>query len=469
MVADDGQTDELKAQGLRQAAEAAAQAGDLRRSAQLLGQALALCPDDAQLLTQLGGVFYQLRLDKFAVLHLDRAIELQPDCAMAINQRGLALARLQQDAAALADFRRAVEIAPSFAQAHLNLGNALSLAGDSAAAMRCYDRAVACEPELAEAHLSRAVLLLSRGDFASGWPAYEWRAKTKKWGLTGLSPIKTRWQGRASTGRLLVLREQGLGEHILFASVLEELTALVPDVTVALDERLVTLFGRSIPCVKFVNKSGFVGADSFDEQVLIGSLPQYFRRSLADFERAPPRYLFSDPRQTADLRSRLARPGRLLCGLSWSSRNAYLGSNKSASLQQLLPILRLPHVDFIDLQYGDTAQERTQLERESGIRIHKLDEIDNLNDVDALASLIRACDLVVTTSNTTAHLAGALGQPSLLLAPLGKQTIWYWKVVNGRCLWYPSIRVFEQHSHRDWTKCVEEVRSAVEAARNALL
>ena len=64
----------------------------------------------------------------------------------------------------------------------------------------------------------------------------------------------------------------------------------------------------------------------------------------------------------------------------------------------------------MDLQYGDTSAERAAVERETGIRIERLD-VDNTNDIDGLAALISACDLAVTVDNTTVHLAGALGKP----------------------------------------------------------
>ena len=61
------------------------------------------------------------------------------------------------------------------------------------------------------------------------------------------------------------------------------------------------------------------------------------------------------------------------------------------------------------MQYGDTSEERAALERTTGLVVSRLEDIDNTNDLDGLAALMGACDAVVTVSNTTAHLAGALG------------------------------------------------------------
>ena len=55
--------------------------------------------------------------------------------------------------------------------------------------------------------------------------------------------------------------------------------------------------------------------------------------------------------------------------------------------------------------------------------MHKIDYIDNLNDLDGLGSLISACDFIISTSNTNAHLAGALGKTTYLILPKRQRKI----------------------------------------------
>ena len=98
----------------------------------------------------------------------------------------------------------------------------------------------------------------------------------------------------------------------------------------------------------------------------------------------------------------------------------------------------MPDCRFVDLQYGDTRADREALERELGLHIERLDDIDTTNDIDGLAALMTACDLVATVSNTTAHLAGALGRPTFVFIPFGNARIWYWFKHRADCPWYPS-------------------------------
>ncbi|HVT55080.1 MAG TPA: hypothetical protein VHD34_03395, partial [Xanthobacteraceae bacterium] len=116
-----------------------------------------------------------------------------------------------------------------------------------------------------------------------------------------------------------------------------------------------------------------------------------------------------------------------------------------------------PEFQFVDLQYGDTAGERTALREKHGISIQHLDEIDNTNDIDGLAALIEACDAVVTVSNTTAHLAGALGKPVWILVPQGHGRLWYWFRDRTDSPWYPGARIVRQQPGQSWADLVTSI------------
>ena len=89
-----------------------------------------------------------------------------------------------------------------------------------------------------------------------------------------------------------------------------------------------------------------------------------------------------------------------------------------------------------------------------------LDEIDNTNNLYELAALIESCDVVITISNTTAHIAGALGKKTFLLLPLsGKGRFWYWSEFNGKNLWYASIKIFSQIKAGDWEHPIQKVKN----------
>ena len=93
--------------------------------------------------------------------------------------------------------------------------------------------------------------------------------------------------------------------------------------------------------------------------------------------------------------------------------------------------------------------------------LNKIDGIDNFNDIDGLASLIDACDFIVTISNVTAHMAGALGKKVFLLVPYTKGKIWYWHDNLKTSLWYPSIEIFIQSEIGDWKKPISDIKEKI--------
>ena len=206
----------------------------------------------------------------------------------------------------------------------------------------------------------------------------------------------------------------------------------------------------------------------FDCQAPLGSLGAWLRPAFESFARHTG-YLKPEPSRVALYRQRLGgdareRPG--IVGISWKSANKELGIHKSSALRDWLGVLQVAGVRFVDLQYGDTAAERAAVEDEAGTRIEHLPELDLYQDLDGLAALCAACDLVITASNVTAHVAGALGRPVWLLVPLANGKLWYWFSDRTDSPWYPAMRIYTQSTRGEWRGVFETVaRELVALAR----
>ena len=110
-----------------------------------------------------------------------------------------------------------------------------------------------------------------------------------------------------------------------------------------------------------------------------------------------------------------------------------------------------------DRQYGDTSKERNEFDLKHGVKVVKLDEIDNYNDIYGLASLIKCCDIVLSVSNSTAHLSGGMGKKTFLMLPRGKGSLWYWSKQREQSIWYKSVRVYEQSVANDWESVIDSI------------
>ena len=270
------------------------------------------------------------------------------------------------------------------------------------------------------------------------------------------------WDGSPNRDSLLVWPEQGVGEQLLYSSMLNEARARVGTLTLILDRKLHTLFQRSFPKCRIVTFETAVAENHFDWQIPLGELGRFFRPSVDDFLQHRRTYLKADSKRTTALRREISPERQRIVGLSWYSRNAEFGDRKTLSLDRLTPLLTTPGLRFVDLQYGDTATARDAIRRKTGVEITRVASVDSWEDVDGFAALVNACDLIVTISNTTAHIAGALGKDVLLMLPHSQGRFWYWQVDRDDSLFYPAMRLFRQHVSGDWSQVIARVCAAAD-------
>jgi len=253
---------------------------------------------------------------------------------------------------------------------------------------------------------------------------------------------------------LLVWGEQGIGDQILFGSMLDDLRDRADSIVVALERRLVPLFRRSFPDFRVFDLEKSQSLDGIDRQIAFGDLGRLLRNDWHAFPDTRNQFLYADREQVAAIRTKLGGDQALICGFSWASANPDIGQFKSLTHADLSQLAVLPGIRWVDLQYGDTRTDRSRFLSEHGLEIAHIDEIDNFYDIDGLAALISACDIVITVSNTTAHLAGALGVPAMVMLPQAVGRIWYWHRDQTVSSWYPSCRLIRQATLGDWTPVI---------------
>ena len=468
--------------------------GDYATSADLFERALQLYPNAAHTWFNLGKARFALGQHELAIAAFERALTLDPDYTDAAIVKANAERELKWHEMALLTLETAILKQPFRAELHFHYGNLMRDLGELPAALDAYgaavtldtnycdawinyastckdldrmpealdayDRALALDPEHTEANYNKSLVLLSDMQLARGWALYERRLDSETGQRKFLGAQRVRlapdWDGQSTPASLLVMGEQGLGDQIFFSAMLGDLQAQVPGATVCVETRLVPLLQRSWPGLRFIDGSG-LHDQSYDAQIYLGSLGALYRPDLKSLDRISAPWLRADAQRSAALRHQIAQPGKLVCGLSWISKNQDCGDGKSIALQSLLPVLGQTNIEFVDLQYGDTRQERDALTTTHGLSVRHLDELDCTQDIDGLAALIDACDIVLTVSNTTAHLAAALGKPVIVMLPDTPALFWYWHGPGLKSPWYPTACLFRKSDTGSWDQVIDAV------------
>lgn len=424
----------------------AARQGQWLQALQWLQRAQQAGLVSAGLQAELGSVLRQLGHLDAALQHYEASLALQPAQAVVHYNKGNLLRQQRRNEEAVACFKQAITLQPGLAQAWSNLGNALEDLDRYAEARDAYQQALTLMPQLKAAQYNLGLCQLQTGELQAGWDNFEARWALPDFEAVALKTLQPRWQSHHTGNTLLIWAEQGLGDEIFWAGLLDRAHELAPTVMVQADARLVPLLRRSFDQLHWVPGRQSLQGLAFDTHMPMGALGAIMRPTLASFDARAGGYLQARPGRVAQLRARLVSDGQRLCGLAWQSKNPVSGSDKSLALHDLLPVLRQPGWRFVNLQYGDVSAELTALMQLHGIEIAKVQDIDNFHDIESLADLVAACDCVVSTSNSTVHLAGALARPVYLLSHPGKGRMWYWlQQRNGRSLWYPTVRIMPLH------------------------
>ena len=377
-------------------------------------QAIALKGDYWEAYANRGESLRGMQLWTEALISYDLAIDLKKDEARLYSNRGNVYGELGDLDNGLMDLNKAITLDSANSEAYLNRGNLYQDLGMLDLASQDYTKATELNPNLADAHFSLALLQLQKGNLKEGWINYEWRWKRKKLDSKPIVTSKPKWQKDSECQRVLIWAEQGVGDHIFFCSLLTEMSKLVPNLLLQIDERLIPIFERSFPKIFFFPTSSIIDESLYDLQIPIGDLGAIFLCKKENFDNEKSAYLFADKDRASKIRRSLCPNEETLIGISWKSKNKLSGLKRSINLLELAKNLHAPGVKLVNLQYGDVKDELEELKRNHGIEIIQCPEIDNMNDLDGLAALIEACDRVETVDNTTVHIAGAIGKETVL-------------------------------------------------------
>ena len=316
-------------------------------------------------------------------------------------------------------------------------------------------RAIGHNPDASEAHLALAQVLLAQGEMAPGWLEYEWRNRMDVAHNALPRMTSPAWNGmRIPGGRLLLIGDQGYGDTIQFARYIPMVAERCREIVLGCSSELVPLL-KDIPGITQC-LSRWDAIPPHAAHMRLSGLPLIFGTTPDTIPAKAP-YLAADPERMRVWSTRLGLRSNPRVGIAWRGRPTHPNDiRRSVALTQLTPLTTVRPMEFVCLQKAPPASDQPAFASFSGM----IDQSDYLQDFSDTAALIASLDLVICVDSAVAHLAGALGRPCWVL--LAKAADWRWMLGREDSPWYPSLRLFRQHTPGDWSDVIEAVKIALE-------
>ena len=430
--------------------------GDKIKALKDYDQALKLDPYNLDIYQNRSLIYEDLGDFDRALEQINYVIEKNPKNPLALTNRGNIYQRKFEFNLSKQDYIDALAISPNNSNILKNLANVLKNLKQYLEAEKIFLKALKFDIENDSIHFNYSLLILFLKKFNIAWDEYEYRSSKKKI-FDNLNNLKECKNINSPNEKILIWGEQGIGDQIIYSSMLGSLPK-ENNLTIALDQRLVPIFRRSFDFLNFISfeEAKELNINFFDSQLALGSLGKFYRRNLEDFKNLPKSFLVADLNRSKRIRENLKIKNKKICGISWKSKNEEVGFAKSLKLEDMVDLLSMDDFTFVDLQYGDTDAEKNLLKEKFDININAIEGLDKFNDIDGLLSLIEACDLIVTSSNVTAHLAGAIGKKTFLMAPESLGSLWYWHD-DKQSIWYQSVTLYRKKISVGWEHVVKKI------------
>lgn len=418
-----------------------------------------------------------------AIMAYEKAFTLYPDFSECLNNAGGCYRKLGYFDKAVELFKRSIEIGKTekfqkdcgdkannlLSDYVSNLGSAHVAMHMQDIALKHFEEALLLNPDNENAKWNQSLVLLELGDYEKGFVNYDFgdRQNAKKdrnyKPETGSTPV---WNGEKDK-TVVVFGEQGIGDELMFATMIPDLAKDCKKVIYDAHPRLYRMFRHAfdnigVDCygTRKDHEVAWCMNYDIDYKVPIGSIAKYYRKKLEDFPRKA--YLIAEEYALKIAQERLDTlpKKKLNIGISWKG-----GTHKSSKDTRILPMGELvPLFDnldanFISLQYHDNAlHEIDRFTEGTHLLIHHFADI--VDDYNLTLGLINKLDVIISVPQSIIHLAGAAGVRALQLCPY--RHLWQMGVYGQDMPWYSSVTNIWQPSHGDWAHCI---RGAIEKVK----
>lgn len=269
--------------------------------------------------------------------------------------------------------------------------------------------------------------------------------------LTNKKPL---WSRESLVGKTIFLAsEGGLGDTICFARFAANFSKLGARVILAGTEPLFPLL-RKIPGVSAVVEISAIEKTDFDYWIPALSCPRLLGLELNQIHGEP--YLDCLPYSNLKWQT-LSQSSKPKIALVWQGDETFPEDNlRSISAEKLESILSHDEFQFFSIR---------RLNQKNSIAHKNLKNVgENISDPQDLAAFLSGMDLVISIDSGPAHLAGAMGVPTILL---NREMGWFTfgaepnKEQLQTSPWYQSMAVLHQKHGGQWLETLERAEQVL--------
>ena len=439
---------------------------------------LCIEPSNYDALLNLSVCLSKTEYELQALEYLEQAIAIDPNSERAWTNKGNIFQEIDELSQASSCFDIALQLNSQSQEAHIGRGNLRNELKAYESALEDFDAALELNPSNPQAKWNKALSLLRLGNFEEGWELYEAR-----WKVLGMREHKRHfnvplWLGKESLKdkTILIHAEQGYGDTIQFSRYIPLLESMGAKVILEVPKPLTQLMHSSNKSIKVIERGSMDSQEiksQVDFQCPIMSLALAFDTTLGSIPNHTP-YLSADEIKRNIWRARLAEISRktnadkqpFRIGITWLGSGHYAGKKNlkrdvpAGEIGDLIHRFEEKNIEFHSLQIEDHRNQDIHKLVATGFYSHD----QNLKDFTDTAALMAEMDLIISIDTATAHLAGALNTPTLLLIPDPPDFMALIAVTQSP--WYPNTTLLRQNKRHNWQAPINAAANLIQALSN---